>query len=271
MVADDKEKIKKELEESLKSGLGPKAARLALSFIGGLIPIAGGAISGVASTWSEKESENFQKIVNTWLKLQEEEINEIGKTLFEVMIRLDLHDEKINERVKSQEYLGLVKKCFRDWSAAESEEKRVLIRNLLANSAASNLTTDGVIRLFIEWIDKYSESHFKVIKEIYKHSSTGITRYDIWVNLHGKIEKEDSPEADLFKLIMHDLSVGHIARQFRPTDYYGNFLKQPTRKSTRSSNTYTSAFENTKMYVLTELGNQFVHYTMNEIVPRLTD
>ena len=30
-----------------------------------------------------------------------------------------------------------------------------------------------------------------------------------------------------------------------------------------------SAFEDTRPYVLTELGKQFVHYTMNEIVPRL--
>jgi hypothetical protein len=30
-----------------------------------------------------------------------------------------------------------------------------------------------------------------------------------------------------------------------------------------------SAFEDTKPYVLTELGRQFVHYTMNEVVPRI--
>lgn len=30
-----------------------------------------------------------------------------------------------------------------------------------------------------------------------------------------------------------------------------------------------SAFEDTKPYVLTELGKQFVHYTMNEVVTRL--
>jgi hypothetical protein len=30
-----------------------------------------------------------------------------------------------------------------------------------------------------------------------------------------------------------------------------------------------SAFEDTKQYVLTELGKQFVHYTMNELVTRL--
>ena len=30
-----------------------------------------------------------------------------------------------------------------------------------------------------------------------------------------------------------------------------------------------SAFEQTKPYVLTELGKQFVHYTMNEVVTRV--
>ena len=30
-----------------------------------------------------------------------------------------------------------------------------------------------------------------------------------------------------------------------------------------------SAFEDSKPYVLTELGKQFVHYTMNEVVTRL--
>ena len=31
----------------------------------------------------------------------------------------------------------------------------------------------------------------------------------------------------------------------------------------------TSAFEDDKEYELTELGKQFVHYTMHEIVPKL--
>lgn len=44
--------------------------------------------------------------------------------------------------------------------------------------------------------------------------------------------------------------------------------KTPVRKG-RISTTVESAFEETKSYVLTELGKQFVHYTMNEVVPRL--
>lgn len=263
------EELKQEIEDSLNNGIGPKAARMALSILGGLIPFAGGVLSGSAAAWSESEANNFQKIVSAWLKLQEEEIKEIGKTIFEIMIRLDLNDQKLHDRIQSSEYLGLIKKSYRDWSAAESEEKRVLIRNLLTNAASCNLTSDDVIRLFIDWVDVYSESHFKVIREIYKHSNSGITRQDIWRNIYGQSVREDSPEADLFKLIIHDLSVGHVIRQYRPTDYYGNFIKSPSHVKSTHSNTYTSAFEDTKPYVLTELGKQFVHYTMNEIVPRL--
>jgi hypothetical protein len=36
-----------------------------------------------------------------------------------------------------------------------------------------------------------------------------------------------------------------------------------------TSNTLESAFEDTKQYVLTGLGSQFVHYTMTELVKRL--
>jgi hypothetical protein len=269
METNESDRLKQGIEDSLKNGIGPKAARMALSIIGGMIPFAGGILSGSAAIWSEAESQNFQKVISAWIKLQEEEIKEIGKTIFEIMVRLDLNDQKTYERIQSPEYLGLIKKSFRDWSAAESEEKRVLIRNLLSNSASCDLTKDDVIRLFIDWIDIYSESHFKVIKEVYKHFDNGITRQEIWSNIYGQSVREDSPEADLFKLIIHDLSVGHVIRQFRPTDYYGNFIKQSTTRKSTHSGAYTSAFEETKPYVLTELGKQFVHYTMNEIVPRL--
>src|SRR5262249_3435964 len=155
------------------------------------------------------------------------EIKEIGQTLFEVFARLDQTDEKVRARLESKEYLALLKKCFRDWSAAESEEKRKMIRNLLANAAAGEkLCSDAILRLFVEWIDRYSEGHFMVVRTIYKNP--GFTRHEIWHEIHGKNVREDSPEADLFKLFIHDLSVGHVIRQHRETDYYGNFLKGRT-------------------------------------------
>lgn len=259
-MVNEKEQLREDMDNALAGGAGPAVARFALACIGGIAGAAGGA-------WSGAEHKRFNKIFASWLKLQEEEIKEIGITLAEVMIRLDVNDSKVEERVQSPQYLSLVKKCFRDWSAAESEEKRVLLRNLLANAASCSLTSDDVIRLFIEWIDKYSEAHFKVVGCIYNKS--GITRYQIWQTLHGEPVREDSPEADLFKVIIRDLSMGNIIRQHREVDHYGNFVKPP-RKSRGSSSSYKSAFDNEEQYELTGLGNQFVHYTMNEIVPKIT-
>jgi hypothetical protein len=268
-MSNEKEQLDKDIEEALKSGAGPAVSRFALSCLSG-IPGVGGVFSASAGAWSEAEQKRFNKMFASWLKLQEEEIKEIGFTLAEVMIRLDINDSKVQERVQSPEYLSLVKKCFRDWSAAESENKRVLLRNLLANAASCSMTNDDVIRLFIEWINKYSEAHFKVVGCIYNNS--GITRAKIWHNLHGENVREDSAEADLFKTIIHDLSVGHIIRQHRNTDHLGRFIKkEPQKRSSVNSSPYmTSAFDNKKEYELTDLGRQFVHYTMNEIVPKIT-
>lgn len=146
--------------------------------------------------------------------------------------------------------------------------KRKLIRNLLVNAASANIVGDDIIRLFIEWIDMYSEAHFKVIATLYNNA--GLTRAVIWNHIHGNVVREDSAEADLFKLIIADLSMGHIIRQHREVDYSGNFIKPGGRgRSVSSSGYYTSAFDEEKEYELTNLGQQFVHYTMNEVVPKI--
>lgn len=265
----NKDDIRRELEDSLSTGKGPKIARFALAILSGAVPYVGGIIGGASGAWSEKENERFQQILKTWLKLQEDEIKEITQTLIEVMSRLDQQDEKVQRRIESPEYLKILKKCFRDWSAAESEEKRILIRNLLVNAASTGITTDDVVRLFVEWIDRYSELHFRVIRAIYNND--GITRAEIWEQIHGADVAENSAEADLFKIIVHDLSVGHIIRQHREVDYSGNFLRQAPKRPAKGARatTYKSAFDNEKQYELTELGQQFVHYTMQDIVVKI--
>jgi hypothetical protein len=144
-----------------------------------------------------------------------------------------------------------------------------MIRNLLSNAAASKICSDDVIKMFITWIDMYSETHFKVIKAVFKNP--GITRQEVWDSIHGEAVRENSAEADLFKLLILDLSTGHVIRQHRQVDYYGNFIKSPPKKrSGTASQIMASAFDDEKEYELTELGKQFVFYTMNELVPRLT-
>jgi hypothetical protein len=265
---DEQNQLEQDLNKALTRGHGPRIARFVLALLSG-IPAAGGVFSGAAGAWSENEQEFFNKVAGSWLKLQQDEIREIGITIAEILSRLDLNDEEIRKRLESPEYLALLKKAFRDWSAAESEAKRVLVRNLLTNAAVNKICTDDVVRMFIKWIEDYSELHFKVIRWIYKNP--GSTRWEIWQGVHGAQVREDSAEADMFKLLIRDLSTGSVIRQHRDTDYMGNFIKKQRAPRQRgySSQTMKSAFDDEEEYELTELGTQFVRYTMDEVMPRI--
>lgn len=257
--------IEAQMEEALTKSYGPLIARQTLSMLGG-IPVIGGLISGAASAWSEAEQDYFNRVAAAWLKLQQDEIREIGRTVAEILSRLDLNDPKVRKRIESHEYLSLIKKAFRDWSAAESEAKRILVRTLLTNAAVNKICTDDVVRMFIKWIDDYSELHFKVIRWIYKNP--GSTRYDIWMGVHGAEVREDSAEADMFKLLIRDLSTGSVIRQHREKDWQGNWKKK-TRTPRRPSLNMKSAFDDEEEYELTEFGKQFVRYTMEDVMPRI--
>ena len=53
-------------------------------------------------------------------------------------------------------------------------------------------------------------------------------------------------------------------------DYQGRFIKRSApRKTASRSETMQTPFEDTKEYVLTELGSQFVGYVMNELTPQI--
>lgn len=256
-------------EEMPEEGTSAKIARGALQVVSGAVPFAGGVFSALAGAWSEREQEKVNRFFHQWLRMLQEELREKEATVVEIMARLDLTDEKVSKRVESPEYQSLVKKTFRAWPGAESEDKRVLIRNLLANAAASTLSSDDVVRMFIDWISNYSDLHFKVIGAIY--NSNGITRGGIWRKIGKGPVREDSADADLYKLLIRDLSMGSVIRQHREKDYFGNFVpKQPAKKSAgNGTNTFKSAFDEEEQYELTELGQQFVHYAMSDLPLRI--
>src|SRR5262245_22319827 len=137
-------------------------------------------------------------------------------------------------------------------------------------SAATNITSDDVVRMFPQWINTYAELHFTIIGSIY--NDPGVTRARIWEKVGKEEVREDSAEADLFKLLIRDLSTGGVIRQHRDTTVDGQYIrKQPVRrpKGVQASRVMKSAFDDSEQYELTELGRQFVHYTMNEVVPRI--
>lgn len=259
----------KEKPEYPEDDKGRKTARGALQAIGGAVPFVGGLFSAIAGAWSEHEQEKANRFFKHWVQMLQDELREKEQTIIEIMARLDLQDEAISTRVESREYQSLVKKTFREWSGAESDDKREYIRNILSNAAASSLTSDDVIRMFIDWINQYSELHFQVIGAIY--NSNGINRGAIWKKIGKGTVREDSAEADLYKLLFRDLSTGGIARQHRETDYYGNFVPKAPQRRPKGSGPKppVSAFDENELYELTALGQQFVHYAMTDLPVRI--
>lgn len=240
--------------------------RLTLAALAG-IPWVGGLLSAMSALDSEKAQATVNALQQQWLEQHRQKIDELGQDLAEILARLDSLGALAEERVQEDSYLHLVQHGFRVWDRSATREKRELIKRLLTNAGATRLSSDDVVRLFVDWIDQYHEIHFAVIRAIYRNP--GMTRAGVWEEISGAEVRDDSPEADLFKLMMRDLSTGSVLRQARDTDQEGRFLRKPYRE--RRGRYLVSPFEDSKPYVLTALGRQFVHYAMDEVVPRIED
>lgn len=260
------EKIKEQLTSSFESKRKRIFSKIFSAALGS-IPWVGGFLSAMTDFKSDEGQVKNNQLYEQWLGEHTEKMKLLAETLVQIVKRLDEFSEDINERLESEEYLQIVRKSFRIWDNADTFEKRDLIRKLLTNAGAHKLVSDDLIRLFLDWLNLYHEIHFAVIKAI--RQNPGATRFEIWQELNGTEVKENSMEADLFKLIIRDLSMGGVIRQNRQTDYQGNFIKKSRTKYSSSSNTFKSAFDDQESYELTELGSQFVHYTMNEVVTKL--
>ena len=264
----DDEQLHAELDAVFGKGKGKgrKYARVLLAVLSSL-PWVGGFFSGAVTLSSESEQGKVNELFRRWMEEHQEQARRLSLALLDVFSRLDGLGEQIQERIESEDYLQLVRKAFRTWDTADTDEKRRLIQNLVANAGATKLCSDDIVRLFINWINYYHEIHFRVIREIYRQP--GITRGGIWANFYGASVREDSAEADLFSLLIRDLSTGGVIRQHRETTYDGQFVKKSAARSRSSSHVTKSRFDDNEPYELTQLGRQFVHYTMNEIVPRV--
>ena len=264
MVDDQLQQKLQSLEPSRRKRVFRKLMAAAL----GSIPWIGGFLTAAQSYKEEEgqiETDNLQR---QWLEEHKVRLQALARDLAEIINRLDLLGDEIQDRIESQEYLALVRKAFRSWDQADTEQKRDYVKHLIANAGAATLRPDDLVRLFLDWLDRYHEAHFMVIREIYKNP--GATRYDIWANVRGEFPKDNSSEADLFRLLIGDLSTGRVIRQARDTNIRGQFL---TKKRGRSSHpgVLKSAFDDVEPYELTELGRQFVHYVFTDVVTRIDD
>lgn len=235
----------------------------------GSIPWVGGVLSVAAAFKFDEAGVKKDDLRTQWLHEHQRRLDDLRTTLDSIFARFEGFGQEIEDRLESAEYLSLVRKAFREWDQADTDQKRQLIVHLVTHAAGTRICSDDILRLFLDWVELYHETHFAVIREIYKNP--GPTRYDVWVAVYGEpVPRDDSAEADLFRMLIRDLSLGGVIRQPRETDAQGRFRKKTTapRRTSRST-TMESAFDDTKQYVLTELGRQFVHYTMTELVKRI--
>ncbi len=257
--------------EQISGGNWVKYGRVAMAALGGL-PWAGSIFSAASTLMSEKEQGKTNHLLFLWVKEHEEKLREVVVTLNSIFSRLESFGDEIYQRLESPEYLNLVRATFRIWDEAETKEKVEMLRKLITNAGAVSIVQDDIVRLFLDFLNKFHELHFVVIREIYAHPR--ITRAEIWENISSnkediqEIPREDSSKADLFKLLIHELSTGYVIRQARVTDSYGNWQRE-TAKRRGVGTKLTSAFDDEKEYVLTELGTEFVHYVMDDLALQL--
>lgn len=233
----------------------------------GSIPWIGGVFAASAALNAEKHQGKINETLLRWMEEHREKIKELEEALTMMVLRINDFGDEAKKRIQQKEYLTLVRKGFGIWDRSEKKEKREYIQKLLINAAGTKVTEDDIIRLFLDWIDKYHEAHFSIIRAIY--NNRGITRLGIWRQIGGdrNLPRENSSEADLFRMLIHDLATGRIIRQKRKINHLGQFLKK-TRKSSKSS-VMKSSFDDEEEYELSELGQDFVHYVLQEAVSRI--
>jgi len=267
-VEGDIEAIKAEIAVHQGTRRGRFAEKFCLAALSS-IPWVGGYLSALASLRSDEANVQVSEILTEWLGEHHEKLENVKETLIEVDTRFASIGDTITERIESEEYLGIVRKAFRVWDNADTKQKQKYVSNLVTNAGGTRVCNDDVIRLFVDWLNTYHESHFAVIREI--HQNPGSTRHDVWNALYNLEVRDDSPEADLFRLLFSDLGIGRVIRQERDVNQLGQFVTKRAVNVPKGygARTMKSAFDNKEAYVLTALGSQFVHYTMNESIGRL--
>jgi hypothetical protein len=272
LIDPEEEQALEVLKAALANAPSEKRARVIEKFFLaalGSIPWVGGFLSAMASLSSDEKNARTNSIQTKWLEEHAQKIKELYATLKQIAARFEAFGSEVDDRIQSDDYLLLVRKAFRTWDRADTEEKRRFVRNLISNAAGTRICSDDVLRLFIDWLNSYHEAHLAVVRHIYKNP--GVTRHDIWDDMYGPMPREDSAEADLYRLLIRDLSMGGVIRQARETDAHGRFMKRAKSVRGSGSGVMESAFEDSKQYVLTELGSQFVHYAMTESTRRLEE
>lgn len=251
--------------EQITEGDKRKYTRAVMAAMGA-IPWVGSLMGAIATLSAERDQGAVNKILFLWVQEHEQKFKNLVDDLREIFGRLDSFGDAIDQRIQSPEYIDLMRASFRVWDASDTQEKREKIRKLITSAAATQIVDDDIVRLFTELVGRFHELHFHIIREVYQNP--GITKYELAEILFGNIPRDDSAQADLFKALIHDLNMTDIVRGQRESDAQGRFVRRTRPKKapgSMPSTTYDSPFDTKKGQVLTELGEQFVHYVEKDL------
>ena len=256
-----------EIDKAESAGQKHSVEKLVLAALSS-IPWVGILVSAAKDIKADDEANQQNYLLRLWVEQHQRKFMELGLTFQEMQDRFAGFGQEIQERLESEAYLALIRKAFRAWDQADTHEKRRMLTNVVFNAGSTRACVDDIIRLFIDWTELYNEVHFAVIREIFHNP--GSSRFEIWSAVYGDLPREDSEEADLFKFLIRDLSTGGVIRQERDVNSLGQFVRKKPVRRRAAPTTLESAFDDTKPYVLTQLGSKFVHYTMNEAISGLS-
>ncbi len=250
----------REAENLTQAGETRKWARFGAACISG-IPWIGSLIAATAALSAENEQSTYNQLFKDWLAFHQGKLDEVQADIKEIATTIHDKDPISSGRINDDGYLKIVERGFRIWDFSLTTEKKAAVKKLLTNAALTNSSQDEQTNLFLDWLAKFNELHFKVIAILNTHPGT--SRLGIWELLGRNAVRDDSADADLFRLMIRDLSMGGIIRQPRSTNALGQFKKNPPKR-TGNQSTLKSAFDDKEVYELTPLGQVFVGFVLNE-------
>jgi hypothetical protein len=228
------------------------------------------------SLQAEKEQDQLNELLKLWVSDQKEKLEILSATLNDFISRLDEFCTNpevkaiVIERIQSPEYLNLVRETFRAWDEAATMDKKDKFKKLITNAAAIELCSDDMVRIFIKWISQYHEYHVQIIGLVY--NSPGISPGAIWDNIfaNGRDRpRENSADADLYRTLIRDLQMGGVIRQQREVTADGQFRTKKGQRNNTPKGIMKSSFDDYDELELSELGQQFVQYVLQDLVPKL--
>lgn len=126
--AGEVDKANEGLLDKLAGGKKSKYARFIASAALGSIPWIGGVLAAAVTFQGEGGQERLNEMQKLWLHEHETKIKKLGQTISQILDRLDALGDDIDDRIRSEEYLSLIRKGFKAWDQADTDEKRDLIR-----------------------------------------------------------------------------------------------------------------------------------------------